>query len=300
MKRLLTALVALPLVLLAVLRLPTEWFFLFVVVLLEVAIFEYARLGRRVAAGVPLWALMVAVPPVALALCLHTLGVSYFIGHGQLYVLGLGEISWDGLEGVWLGLTPEGLLLFIMAIVPLGFGTLALFSRAPLEQALSGLGLLAFGLPYFALPIAALTLLQGTDRWLLLMMLAIVWVGDTFAYYLGTKWGRHKMAPVISPHKSWEGAAAGMMGSLLAACLFLWWQPADFEWRLLALAAVTAAAAQVGDLMESLVKRAVAVKDSGSLLPGHGGAFDRVDALLFAAPVWYVGLRLLGRLEHLP
>ena len=282
MKRLLTALVPPPLVLVAILRLPPEWFFLFVLLLVAVAVLEYARLGARLAEGVPLWVLLVTVPPAAIGLCLEFVGGIYYVG----------------IEGTSFSLPLDTWPLLVVAMVPLGFGTVAVLARAPLEGAVTGLGLLAFGLPYFALPIAALTLLQAADAWLLLMMLAVVWLGDTFAFYFGTRFGRHKMAPVLSPNKSWEGAGAGLAGSLLAAVLFLWWQPGDFDLRLLGLAAVTAVAAQLGDLMESLIKRAAGVKDSGQLLPGHGGVLDRIDALLFAAPVWYLGLRLLGRLEH--
>ena len=284
MKRLLTALVALPLALAAVFWLPDAWFFVFVALLVGGAVLEYARLGERLAAGVPLWPLLVAVPLVALGLCL----------------LVLGEMHVIAIEEIWFGVTPDAWLLFIVALVPLGFGTLALFSRAPLERAVVGLGLLAFGLPYFALPIMALTLLRWASPWLLLMMLAVVWLGDSFAYYLGTRWGRHKLAPVVSPHKSWEGAVAGLAGSMLAAVAFHLWRPEAFPLVLVPLAAVTAVAAQVGDLVESLVKRAASVKDSGTLLPGHGGVYDRIDALLFAAPVWYFGLRLLSHLDLAP
>lgn len=278
MKRLSTALVALPLALAAVFWLPDAWFFVAIVALVGVAVLEYARLGRGLAVGVPLWPLVPAVPAVALGLCLSVDGGAHFGGLGS-------------------GVGPEGWLLFTVALVPLGFGILALGSRAPLQQAVTGLGLLAFGLPYFALPIAALTLLRWADPWLLMLMLVVVWAGDTFAYYLGTRWGRHKLAPVVSPHKSWEGAVAGMAGSVVAALAFHLWRPELFTGSLVPLAAVTALAAQIGDLVESLIKRAAGVKDSGTLLPGHGGVFDRIDALLFAAPVWYFGLRLLGRLE---
>jgi phosphatidate cytidylyltransferase len=274
MRRVLTALVAVPLALLAVFRLPLGWFFVAMVLLLEVAVLEYTRLGRQIAAGVPLWVMMLVVPPVALAGCMEILG------------------SWLGPGWAWM--------FFAAAIVPIGFGSLALFSKAPLAESLGGLGLLAIGLPYFSLPIIALTHLKWGDPWMLLMMLAVIWVGDTFAYYFGTKWGRHKLAPVVSPHKSWEGAIAGFVGSMLAAGLFLWWRPSFDSTGVLALAAVTAVAAQVGDLVESLIKRAAGVKDSGRLLPGHGGVFDRIDGLLFAAPVWYLGLRVLGLLEPGP
>ncbi|MFQ5349186.1 MAG: phosphatidate cytidylyltransferase, partial [Thermoanaerobaculia bacterium] len=248
MTRLLTALVAVPLALAAVFWLSTEWFFLFVLLLVEVAVLEYARLGRRTAAGVPLWVLLLAVPPAALVLHLET--------------------QWWDLEfkGQWIGPPPVSLAFCLLAIVPLVFGAVALFSRAPLDRALSGLGLAAFGLPYFILPIAALLLLHESDPWLLFMLLGVVWVGDTFAYYFGTKWGRHKLAPVVSPHKSWEGAVAGMVGSLLTAVAFHLWRPEAFVLALLPLAAVTAVVAQVGDLVESLIKRAADVKDSSRLL----------------------------------
>ncbi len=271
MRRVLTALAALPVALWAVFRLPLPWFLLFVVLLVEVAVLEYVRLGRRAAGSMPLTVLMAVVPVVALSACLGILG--------------------------W----PEGpgwtMMFAAMMIVPLGFGAVALFSRAPLVEALTGLGLLAFGLPYFALPIVSLTHLKLEDPWLLLMMLAVIWVGDTAAYYLGTKWGRHKMAPVVSPHKSWEGAAAGFVASLVAAVGVMLWLSGSVDGGLLVLAAVTAVAAQVGDLVESLIKRAAGVKDSGRLLPGHGGVLDRIDGLLFAAPVWHLGLLMLGELR---
>jgi phosphatidate cytidylyltransferase len=191
-------------------------------------------------------------------------------------------------------------MLAAAAVVPLAFGTLALLSRSPLEAALRDLGLLAFGLPYFALPIISLTHLQGRDPWLLLLLLAIVWLGDGSAYYVGTWWGRHKLAPVVSPNKSWEGAVAGLLASLAAAIVWSLWRLGSIDLTLVALAAVTAVAAQLGDLVESMFKRVAGVKDSGNLLPGHGGLLDRVDALLFAAPVWHLGLRLCGLLAAGP
>ena len=151
MKRLLTALVAVPLALVAVFRLPAAGFLLAIVVLIEVAVLEYIRLGRHTAAGVPLVALAVAVPLVALAACSGVLGWSS--GGARLEAM-----------------------LVVAAIVPLAFGTVALFSRAPLTEAVSGVGLLAFGLPYFALPIDSLSQLQSRDPWLLLLMLIRMFV----------------------------------------------------------------------------------------------------------------------------
>lgn len=269
MKRVLTALVAVPLALAAIFRLPPDGFFLVVVMVLGVAVLEYARLGRRLAAGVPLAALAVVVPLVA--------GAAHF-----------GAAGWFAGAG-WL----EAMLL-MAAVVPLAFGALALFSRAPLAEAVGGLGLLAFGLPYFVLPILSLSQLQRRDPWMLLMLLAVVWAGDTAAFYLGTRWGRRKLAPVVSPNKSWEGAAAGLAAGLVVAAGWSLWRAGSVDPALLGLAGVTVVAAQVGDLVESLFKRAAGVKDSGNLLPGHGGVLDRMDALLFAAPVWQLGLHFCG------
>src|SRR6266545_4660088 len=110
---------------------------------------------------------------------------------------------------------------------------------------------------------------------------------DTFAYATGVLIGRHPLAPAVSPHKSWEGAAGATAACLLAGAFLLpRWEPWTFASGL-TLAAVTCVVAPLGDLSESMLKRDLAVKDMGSLLPGHGGMLDRVDALLFMAPALY-------------
>jgi phosphatidate cytidylyltransferase len=174
-----------------------------------------------------------------------------------------------------------------------GIGGLVLLARTPLDETLESLGILAFGLPYFAVPIASIYRLQHRDPWLVFLLLAIVWLGDTAAFYVGSRFGRHKMAPTISPKKSWEGAAAGFLTGLAAGAVWSVWRRGRLEPELLLLAACTAAAAQVGDLVESMLKRGGGVKDSGHVLPGHGGLLDRCDALLFAAPVLQLGVCLL-------
>ncbi len=272
MKRLLTAAIAVPLALVAVFRLPTWGFFLLVAVLIEIGVLEFVRLARRAAPRIPLGVLPLAVPLAAVVGCLSLLGWSN------------GALGWDP-------------MIAVAAAVPIGFGALALFSRAPLAEAVSGLGMLAFGLPYFAVPIASLCHLQGRDPWLLLLLLAIVWLGDSAAYYLGSRWGRRRLAPVVSPNKSWEGAAAGLAASLLAAAGWSLLRLGALSAAILVLAALTAVAAQVGDLVESMIKRVAGAKDSGGLFPGHGGVLDRMDALLFAAPVWHLGLWAMGWLE---
>ncbi|HUX68264.1 MAG TPA: phosphatidate cytidylyltransferase [Terriglobales bacterium] len=125
----------------------------------------------------------------------------------------------------------------------------------------------------------------GFGRWWLVFLLLVVWLGDTAALYGGRAFGRHPMAPRVSPHKTWEGAAASLLAALSVGFALAAWLA---EPRLVPLALALNLAAQAGDLAESLFKRGAGVKDSSQLLPGHGGVLDRVDALLLAAPVlWY-------------
>jgi phosphatidate cytidylyltransferase len=159
-----------------------------------------------------------------------------------------------------------------------------------------------FGLVYVGLTLLSLPALREETNGpsLIAFLLVVVWGGDIAALYIGRTWGRHKLAPKISPKKTWEGSVGSLAGSLIAAggllALADWlsqWDSARLSypeeiWYWMALAASLNIAAQVGDLAESALKRSVGVKDSGALLPGHGGILDRIDALLLAAPVlWY-------------
>jgi len=170
----------------------------------------------------------------------------------------------------------------------------------------------AFGFAYIALPLAMLVQLrqQWAGAFLILYLLLVVWSGDIFAYFVGKAIGRHLMAPRISPKKTWEGAIASLIASMAiggtlfyyssqVSTTFLQWgliQRRDGMFGLekpalvpiLVLTAILNIAAQLGDLVESLIKRGAGVKDSGTILPGHGGMLDRIDALLFAAPILWV------------
>jgi phosphatidate cytidylyltransferase len=151
---------------------------------------------------------------------------------------------------------------------------------------------------------------QWAGAFYLLYLLLVVWAGDIFAYFVGKSVGRHLMAPRISPKKTWEGAAASLVASVGVGWLLFHYALPLSSWLLRAglierrdgifgleqpamgpiivLTIVLNVAAQLGDLVESLIKRGAGVKDSGAILPGHGGMLDRIDALLFAAPVlWY-------------
>jgi phosphatidate cytidylyltransferase len=268
MQRLLTALIATPLALAALFLLPSPWFLAVVALVLEVAVWEYLAIVRPRAPRAPLSALLLLVPVAAVGL-----SASMIEDTGSFIA--------------------EEHLMAAAVLLAVGIGSLVLLSRTPLEEAIPALGILCFGVPYFAAPIAALQHLQQADPWLVFLLMAIVWLGDSGAYYAGRRLGRHKMAPVVSPNKTWEGAAAGFIVSLIAAAVWSWFRLHRIDPGLLGVAALTAAAAQVGDLMESLIKRGAGVKDSGHVLPGHGGVLDRMDAMLFAAPVMLVGFWLL-------
>ena len=133
---------------------------------------------------------------------------------------------------------------------------------------------------------------------LLLYVLVLVWIADSFAYFTGRAWGKHKLAPAVSPGKSVEGVIGGLSGVAIVALLgghYLWHLSGQALILWVAVSLVTGAISVVGDLIESIFKRRAGVKDSGHLLPGHGGMFDRIDALTAAIPVFALGwMMLLG------
>ena len=138
-------------------------------------------------------------------------------------------------------------------------------------------------------------LLHAINPWWLVFGLVVSWIGDTGAYYVGRRYGRHKLAPQVSPKKTWEGAIAsaavsGLAGGLAMPRLI----PGVGIGEALVLALAANIAGQVGDLAESAIKRGAGVKDSGTLLPGHGGLLDRVDSSMFALPVLYAILAAIG------
>ncbi len=130
---------------------------------------------------------------------------------------------------------------------------------------------------------------------LLLFVLLLIWTADSAAYFAGRAFGRHKLSPAVSPGKTWEGAAGGILGACLAGLLLWYWVLQAIEpVGLVLLCIVTAVVSIGGDLWESLLKRQAGLKDSGALLPGHGGVLDRVDSLIAAIPVFSFGLTFLG------
>jgi len=190
---------------------------------------------------------------------------------------------------------PLELIFFIFV---LGVAASLFASRRPLASALGDMGISAAGLLFIVLPSSALVRLDGVPMIgprLLLFTLVLVWAGDTLAYFTGRTIGRWRMAPQLSPGKTWEGAAANLLASLAVGAAFARWLHIDGR-EVMAMAGLANIAGQAGDLLKSAYKRCANVKDSGTLLPGHGGVLDRIDALLLAAPVvWYYFDLVLAR-----
>jgi phosphatidate cytidylyltransferase len=166
----------------------------------------------------------------------------------------------------------------------------ALGTSAP---ALTTIAVVAFGTVYIALPIAALVAIRfnpGASAVFLAML--TVMVSDTAQYYSGRAFGRRPLAPAISPKKTIEGAIGGFVfGTAAFAIVGTWWVPQLPLAARVVLGPIIVAFGIAGDLFESMLKRRAGVKDSSSIIPGHGGVLDRIDALLFVAPVYYLVLR---------
>jgi phosphatidate cytidylyltransferase len=183
---------------------------------------------------------------------------------------------------------------FLMTMTALLALCLALTAR-DLAKGLPRAAALLFGVIYIFGAWRFAILLWERGRWWLLFALLLNWIGDSAAYYVGRRLGRHKMAPRISPNKSWEGAAASLVASSIFAAVYLpRLIPAVVVAPAIFLGVAGNVAGQIGDLAESALKRGAGVKDSGTMLPGHGGWLDRVDSVLFALPVIYALARWVG------
>jgi len=200
---------------------------------------------------------------------------------------GMQRVVWVGVGGLWLALpTLEDVFLFFLV----GVAVLTLWTKRPMVEALPAAGISASGLLLVAFPLSYAIRLHSIPMrgpQLLLFAMVIIWVGDTAAYFVGRSIGKHALAPHLSPKKTWEGTVASFLGSLIVAVIFARFMTVPLR-HLLAMAALGNVAGQVGDLLESAYKRSAGIKDSGSILPGHGGVLDRIDALILAIPVvWY-------------
>jgi phosphatidate cytidylyltransferase len=186
----------------------------------------------------------------------------------------------------WPGMSERTLVLAIV----IGALLHRLCARRTVAHGLMDPAVTAFGPLYIGLCLGHLLLTRAMPEgeFLIFGLFLITWAADTGAYYVGTSVGRHKLAPSISPNKTVEGAAGGLMAATLTAFLVqAWFLPSLTVVDCLAVACLLTVAGLLGDLAESAMKRGAGVKDSGSIIPGHGGMLDRLDSLLFTAPAFY-------------
>jgi phosphatidate cytidylyltransferase len=189
-----------------------------------------------------------------------------------------------------------GLLGPLLIALTLGSFLLVMFQSESMDGAADRVGRLLLGGLYVGGLFAFIPLIRRFDDgvgWIFLL-LAASWLGDTGAYFAGRAFGRRKLAPVLSPKKTWEGAIGGFLTSMAGAVLFGWLFGLEVSWWGIALlGGLLDVFGVLGDLAESMLKRAFGVKDSGSILPGHGGILDRVDSVLFAGPVLYLAVSVV-------
>ena len=286
MKRVLTALVLIPLVLLAVFRAPDWLFTLLVGVVAVLATIEYLQIAAKYG---------YKVYPVVTCGAVGILFVSEIVGRFSLLT---------SREAFYIALFFD--LVFVPSLL-----LAAAMRRENLKEALPGVALSYLAVPYVGLATLCLAYLRSmhVGWFFVLFTFFAVWVGDTAAYYVGRSIGKTKFAPRISPKKTWEGAIASVVGAMIVGVVFAWFAPRltgtihpvgsgammqPVWWVPAVIALVINVAAQLGDLFESLIKRGADVKDSGTMLPGHGGILDRIDALLFAAPTALAMFLILG------
>ncbi len=252
--------------------------------------------------GIPIvYAIIRYLPPWGLTLLVVIGGAIALL---ELTRMGFGDRRNPALTGLALGLTALLIVRLhwsfsIEAILLSGLAgaLLAMPSRFH-DTAVALFGPLFVGLTLSTL-VSTRALPSG--EWLIVFIALVTWASDIGAYYAGTLWGRHPLAPSISPKKSIEGLAGGLALAIAVALLTqLWLVPQLTMLHALVLGLLMTGTGLVGDLCESAIKRAVGVKDSGGILPGHGGMLDRLDSLLFTAPTFYYYVTLVCGFSPLP
>ncbi len=285
-KRVATALVLIPVVVGLVLFAPTWVVAVATAVVTVLALWEYFALGEAIGhRAYRVWTIVCAMA---------LLFVQWNVFRPRYFAVAAMEGDSGGLAQAItreyarfsvLNSTSNVFFLFV-----LGLTVLTLWTRRPLVEALPAAGISSSALLLVAVPLSYAVGLHAFPRGgqkLLLFALVITWAGDTTAYFVGRAIGKHPLAPHISPKKTWEGSVGSMVGSLIVAWGFSYWIRIPFG-HLVAMAVIGNVAGQMGDLLESAYKRSAGVKDSGGLLPGHGGVLDRIDALILCIPViWY-------------
>jgi phosphatidate cytidylyltransferase len=274
--RILTAVVLIPIVVALVWWGPPALFAALAGIVAILALVEFFELGNRVG--------LRAYQKWTIACVAGLFYAQFSQGFVETHAIGEGvSLVRNAVGGV---LSAEAILLiFVFGCVSIGLAT-----HRPLHEVLPSIAVSAAGLLFVAFPLSYLVRLNDVapaGRQLVLFTLCLVWAGDMLAYFVGRGLGRVPMAPALSPKKTWEGAMGNLLGSLLVAVFFARWMQVDVV-TLMVIAGIANVAGQAGDLIESAYKRAASVKDSGRLLPGHGGVFDRIDSLILATPLVWV------------
>jgi phosphatidate cytidylyltransferase len=257
------------------------------------------RLATAAVLAPALWLLTKRAPPLAFhAVALVLIGLACWECYRMLEHLGVRPFTWLGVASSMLlcasfaGLLPDVPTHVPFLLVGMLSAVVALWRRAEPREMLDSSLATAFPVLLVGLGLSYLVALRGIPGEdgadLLLLLFICVFFSDTGAYYVGRACGRHRMAPRVSPAKSWEGAAGGLAASIVGGLLAHFW----FYQRLglshaVLLGIALGVGGMLGDLVESMVKRAVGVKDSSDLLPGHGGLLDRTDSLLLTGPLLY-------------
>src|SRR6266481_1962872 len=272
-KRVATALVLIPVVVGIVLFTPTAVVAIATAVITVLALWEYFALGEAI--GHRAYRILT----VACALLLIFVQWRVLKPFAFLYITGNWEIRpQHGSEMSRISALYSPVGMFFLFV--LGLTVFILWTKRPLIEALPAAVISSSALLLVAFPLSFAVRLHGfpyDGPRLLLFALVITWAGDTAAYFVGRAMGKHPLAPHISPKKTWEGSVGSMVGSLLVAWAFSYWIRIPLG-HLVAMAVIGNLAGQMGDLLESAYKRSAGVKDSGGLLPGHGGVLDRIDA----------------------
>lgn len=277
LSRILTAAVLIPAVVCAVWWAPNSVVVVLATAVVLLALLEFFTLGDRVGMhGFRIWTGLCAVA-IYFTKWLATAEQSQDLAGGLRLVR----------ESAVAQLLSSEIILFVFV---LGAAAIVMFGRRKVVDSFGALAVSAAAMLFLVLPFSSVISIHGAvpdGRKLLLFTLVLVWVGDTLAYFVGRFAGRLRMAPHLSPKKTWEGAAANLLGSVMVAVVAQRWMMIPVR-HLVFMAILANIAGQLGDLIESAYKRSAGVKDSGTLLPGHGGMLDRIDALILAAPVvWY-------------
>ncbi len=241
----------------------------------------------------PILFLIIVGPPTVLSAMVFA---ATFLGLREFYILSLPHSK--GIErtaGIGLGLLLCWVVIYgdARAIFPffvlllLSLSLLFLIISQNVASTIAHMGILLLGIFYVGFLLAHVALIRNMleGRTWVLFLIVTVWAGDIFAFLSGSLFGRHKLYPKISPNKTYEGLVGAMVGSVLVALLFSNFFIPRLETGLCVLLAVGLTLfGQLGDFAESMLKRSAQVKDSGSLIPGHGGMLDRMDSFLFSAP----------------